>query len=388
MKELIKKYDDKLVAQGLCSQGDPVLGGIDADIVWNREAPEIQVLEEIIAGLNINSILFSKPAEPYFSILNYLGKRAIAEKTIIKPEDAETRTFLHDIPVAETFTARPIIEHLKKRKSVLIPDHGIVTYGTVSPEQAFVTYSSVCFSGYVKFFTDYICGPRLRSATSAIVEKGLDTYERFLNAIPQSPAMKKGPFLTGEDVFDAIIESGKLTIESRMVDSFFGNISYKLGETIYISQTASSLDELEGCIDPCPIDNSSTNAITASSEFTAHKSIYSLTGNSSILHGHPKFSVIISMICHEDDCANRGKCHIKCSKKRFIEDIPIVAGEVGTGPTGLCNTLPPALTGRGAIVYGHGLFTVGKKDFTDAFQALVDVERLCFNAYKKMISGR
>ena len=75
--------------------------------------------------------------------------------------------------------------------------------------------------------------------------------------------------------------------------------------------------------------------------------------------------------------------------------IPIVPGEVGTGPFGLCNTLPPALTattgdakghGRGAIVYGHGLFTLGAVDFRDAFQALMDVEHFCRAEYFRRVA--
>ena len=84
------------------------------------------------------------------------------------------------------------------------------------------------------------------------------------------------------------------------------------------------------------------------------------------------------MDCTDLDCVNRGRCHIKCSAKRAIADIPIVPGEVGTGPTGLCNTLPPAIQNkRGVIVWGHGLFTVASKDFNEAFKHLLEIENMC-----------
>ena len=173
-----------------------------------------------------------------------------------------------------------------------------------------------------------------------------------------------------------------------MVDSFFGNISYKLNDTIYISQTGSSLDELAGYIDPCPIDNSATVAITASSEFKAHKSIYELTDCSAILHGHPKFSVILSMICDKSECKSRGKCHVHCPEQRFVAGIPIVPGEVGTGPSGLCNTLPPAMRNhKGVIVYGHGLFTRGNHDFIDAFKTLMTTEKECLELYNQLVDS-
>ena len=154
MEKLVKKYADKLVAHGLCDEGVPLVGGLDAELVWNKGDPACSVLEEVINGLNINSILFAPPAEPYFSIINYLAQN-LHTNSAIHPQDTETRTFLHDIPVSGVFAPEPITDALKKRKSIVIPGHGIVTFGTVSPEQAFVTYSSVCFSLFVKFFTDY-----------------------------------------------------------------------------------------------------------------------------------------------------------------------------------------------------------------------------------------
>jgi len=385
MEELVKKYANKLYAHRLCSKDAPVIGGIDAETVWNRDAEEIPVLEKIIKNLNINSILFSRPEEPFFSILNYLSKIAENQNYTIRPQDTESRTFLHDIPVARNFDPEIITAILKKRKSAVIPGYGIIATGTVSPEQAFVTFSSVCFSLYVKLLSDYanslIMNTKTDQEHKKIAGYAVNRYSAFMENISSLPKMKKGPFHTPEATESAMIETGKLTIESGMVDSFFGNISYRLGDTIYISQTGSSLDELEGCIDPCPIDNSTSNAVTASSEFSAHKSVYQTTDKRAILHGHPKYSVITSMLCDRFDCKERGMCHIKCKETRSIKDIQIVPGEVGTGPTGLCNTLPPALTARGAIVYGHGLFTTGAEDFTDAFKSLIDIEKMCLERY-------
>ncbi|MCK7471005.1 MAG: hypothetical protein MZU95_09615 [Desulfomicrobium escambiense] len=53
----------------------------------------------------------------------------------------------------------------------------------------------------------------------------------------------------------------------------------KEGLLIYISQTGSSLDELQGRIDCTTMDGSSTCEITSSSELCAHVRIYELTGD-------------------------------------------------------------------------------------------------------------
>lgn len=389
MDKLTLKYSKKLVSAGLCRDGEPLFGTFDDEVTWNSDRPERETLDTIIRGMNINSILFSDTAEPYRSIINYLAQTALNGEGFIRPDDTETRTFLHDIPVAGSFHAGEIIKSLKKRKGVIIPGRGIVTYGTVSPEQAFVFFSSICFSCYVKFMTDYYYHKKgllsMAGDAEGIYKSAAAAYEKSLLNASGLPQIK-APFRSSEDVIAAITETGKLTIESKMVDSFFGNISVKYGSRIFISQTGSSMDELTGCIDPCPLDNSTTNAITSSSEFSAHRGVYEITDKKAILHGHPRYSVIMSMLCDKMDCINRGKCHLKCSAGRMIGDIPVITGEIGTGPNGISRTLPPAMSGRGAIVFGHGLFVSGNDDFTDAFFSLIDIEKMCFKKYIEAVN--
>lgn len=383
MEKLIDKYAQKLVSSGLAEEGFPLIGELDDELIWNRKDPLCGLLREVIEGLNINSLLFCVPAEPYRSIINYLANQV---DQAIYPMDCETRTFLHDLPIIKKLDVSLIIENLKKRKSVIIRDIGVITFGTVSPEQTYITFSSVCFACFVKFYSDYLSDSKkfkINQEQRAVFEKSLP----FLDEIPENlPLLAEGPFVNKEDVLHAISEVGRMTVNCRLVDSFFGNVSFRWKGTIYISQTGSSLDELNGQIDPIPIDGSSCSGITSSSELSAHRKILEIDENNVVLHGHPKFSVIISMDCDEI-CLNWiGKCHISCPKKRFVNDIPIVSGEVGTGKYGLCNTLPSAIKRhRGAIVYGHGLFTTGKNDFRLAFKNLIEIERMCKNEFFKRL---
>ena len=387
MLKLLNKYAEKLVAHGLCSSGAPLVGGINDTIIWNREDPWAEELEKTIGGLNINSIIFARPVEPFFSILNYHCRRSDTE---FIPEDTETRTFLHSIPVARSMAATEIVPLLQKRKGCVVEGYGIIAFGTVSPEQAFVVFSSIIFSAFVKFFVDYAYSLHARIPDVEAGKMMLDVLAAYKKFLPDNTEadLEPGVFLEDDEIVQAMVHAGQATVDARMVDSFFGNISYFANDTVYISQTGSSMDELEGCIDACPLDDSASTGITASSELVAHRDIYLGGDNRAILHGHPKFSVIMSMLCFEEECENRGKCHIKCDKERFVGDIPVIPGEVGTGSRGLSNTLPPAVRGRrGAIVYGHGVFTVDKKDFRDSFSNLSDIEKLCREAYLKIISG-
>lgn len=376
MEELVKKYAGKLITAGLVE--NPLVCGLDDKLVWNRNDEDIPVLEQVLEGMNINSLVCARPAEPYVTIFRFLISRY---PETITPGDCETRTFLHDIPVIKEFTSASILIHLRKRKSVVVASHNsirLISFGGVSPEQAFVSFSSVCFSGFVLFFADYLADCR----QGLVTEQQQHAFDKVITLLEPprktAPVLATGPFSSERQIYKAITQAGRFTVEYGLVDSYFGNISYRFDQIIYISQTGSSLDELAGCIDPCPMDDSSCAGITASSELVAHDEIYKNTDHHAILHGHPKFAVILSMDCSDFACVNRGRCHIKCTEKRSVGDIPIVPGEVGTGPTGLCNTLPPAIQNkRGVIVWGHGLFTVAGVDFNEAFKHLLEIENMC-----------
>lgn len=401
MEKTLGKFADKLINAKLGARSgpcEPLMGGLDDRIVWNRKADETGILEDVFKGLHINSLAFLRPVEPYGSLISFLAENALLQGQPISPKDCETRTFLHDLPVIDEFCPEKIIRILKNKKTVIVAPQkngskatgpAVIAHGTVSPEQGFVTVSSVCFACFVKFFTDYL--EALQKGIATDRDHALfDTVIPYLDPVQKNmPALMKGPFQNEAAVYSAVIEAGLKTVEYGLVDSYFGNVSCLWNNTLYISQTGSSLDELSGCIDPVPLDGSTSAGITASSELSAHMETILRTGAKTILHGHPKFSVILSMDCdplEKESCRFSDQCHIKCPKKRFVCGTPIVPGEVGTGPLGLCNTLPPALeTKDSAVVYGHGVFSIGKNDFSEAFANLLSVEHACRRYYFEKI---
>ena len=385
MEDLVKKYTEKLYIHGITPENAPVFGALETDVFWNREYENLDVLQKIFDSLNINTLLFSELAEPYKTIVDYLAKTSDGP---IVPQDSETRTFLHDLPVAKDFSAASIVPLLKDRKSAIIPGHGIITFGMVSPEQAFVHLSSVCFSCFVKFFADFL-NHKKKNKTTKEEEKAFETAASALSTIPSEfDPLIKGPYKNSKEVYTAVAEAGKLTVDYKLVDSYFGNVSCKHDNVLYISQTTSSLDELDGMIDPCPLDYTTCAGVTASTELPAHMIIVKQEPEiHTILHGHPKFSVIMSIDCDAEGCEFEGLCYKSCPHTRWIEDIPIVPGESGTGKFGLVNTMPPAVKGRkAAIVYGHGVFSTGKVDFNESFANLLYTETLCKNEFFRRVN--
>jgi len=377
MMDQVHKYHAKLVGQGLVDGQGPVeLYGLDDEIYTNREAvPE--AVTTLFSRLNINSLIIARPNQVQWSIIQELSR---LNQVLICPCDCESLTFIHDIPLVERLEASAVARALNRRKGCIVKDVGIVTTGSVSLEQAFISFSSICFATFVKFFADCLNGltgfgtrpePRSLDILFSIMEqcRPLEGANTLSRDIPR-----------GEDaILASLDQAGKIVVDRRLVDSFFGNISYRDAGTVYISQTGSSLDELPGHIDRVPLDGSSTCELTASSELLAHVRVYERTGDTAILHGHPRFSVIMSM--HGEP--------LGFDEKRFVADVPVVAGEVGAGRHGLVHTLPAAMEQtHAAIVHGHGTFTSSPAAVCEAFDALSAIEQLCYACYRSLVASR
>ncbi len=386
MDALISRFAARLERAGLCLPGAALVAGLDEELCFSRQDPATDTLAEVVDLLGVSCLILAPPAEPYRTILEFLASR---EAPAIRPRDCETRTFFHDIPVVAKPSAEAMAQALLRRKGAYVPGLGILAHGALSPEQAFITISSVAFAGFVKFFSDHLANARL-GRLDAAARTAFAAAAAALPAAPPKhpPALARGPFANRAETLDAMAEAGRATVALGLVDSVFGNISYNQSGELAISQTGSALDELEGAVDFCPLDGSSCVGLTASSEFSAHAALARLDGRKAILHGHPKFAVIMSMDCTETACPAQDACHVACPLARCVGDVPIVPGEVGAGPRGLVHTMPPALVGRrGVIVLGHGVFTAGREDFNEALAALCAIEGLCRERYFQAVAG-
>jgi ribulose-5-phosphate 4-epimerase/fuculose-1-phosphate aldolase len=387
MHDQIAKYTSKLISEGSSQSGQIAFAAQD-DIIISDGDPFLAALSKrVLTRLNCLALAAAAPSLPFAEFL--IQRTARLEKSIV-PRDTETRTFLHDIPILRkdelgSDPAATIAALLGNRKGIVVEGIGIIATGALTVEQAYINWSSVFHSTYIKYLEDLL--------EHGFVLPGEDVsfslFKRELLVPLSSDGLefRQGPFPEKNIILEEIARVGWYTVQRRLVDSFFGNISYSNGNLIYISQTASSLDELSGCIDPVPFENSSTVGITASSELVAHRSIFESTGCRAILHGHPRFAVVMSMICDEKESCHLTDCWKECSKVRFLGDTPVVAGEIGAG--GIAKNVPPVIGRSGAaIVYGHGVFSIGMTDFREAFQRLVDVENWCRTEYFRRLDEK
>jgi ribulose-5-phosphate 4-epimerase/fuculose-1-phosphate aldolase len=376
MLDQIDSFLRKLLAHGLVSNpAEAQLYALDDEIYTNRDTVPDEVIS-LFDALNISSLIIARPEPLRWAIISELLR---SQADIISPSDSESLTFIHDIPVVRSFQAGRVAWALSRRKGCIVEGLGIITTGAVSLEQAFIAFSSICFATFVKYFSDVLNGltghaPRPSAEEIAACRGYLSSISlkaEGINLSPQTPMGEMG-------IISAMDAAGKAMVSAGLVDSFFGNISLKEGLLIYISQTGSSLDELQGRIDCTTMDGSSTCEITSSSELCAHVRIYELTSTRVIIHGHPRFSVIMSMMGGPLDF----------DQKRHVGGVPVVAGEVGAGARGLMHTLPEAMmAGHAAIVAGHGTFACSDTSFREAFERLAAVEQMCLGMYRTALKA-
>lgn len=379
MREEIAKYTGRLLSDRSSEPGGFAFLAQDDRLIATGDPGLARLGERVLSRLSCVGLLVARPSLPFAEYL--AGRAPLAESAVI-PRDTETRTFLHDIPFLRrgelgTDPAPALARILSARKGVIAEGVGILAVGPVTVEQAYIHYSSVFHAVFVKYLQDLLAeGFRLPGE-----EEGFSDFsDRWLRPPTcDGLSFRAGPLADPGEILEEIAAVGRYTVERGLVDSYFGNISCLAGGVIYISQTAASLDSLRGCIDPVPLGATSTAGITASSELPAHRRIYETSRARTVLHGHPRFSVVMSLFCEEPSCPVKD-CWKECEKVRFLGETPIVAGEIGAG--GLAKRVPPVVASHGkAIVYGHGVFTAGERDFAEPFRAMVDVENRCREEY-------
>ncbi len=161
---------------------------------------------------------------------------------------------------------------------------------------------------------------------------------------------------------------GKKLAQSGLVSSRFGNISVRTEKGLLIKRSGAMLDSLEEDdlievgLTPSPGD------VEASSETSSHRAIYLATDARAIIHAHPHFAIVESLLCED------GIEPLDSEGISFLGAIPIVEGRPGSGE--LFESLTRAFaTGRvkGVVNRGHGSFAAGR-DLADCFNTTAMIE--------------
>lgn len=368
MQQTLEQYANLLLNERSAASGRVALAALN-DATYKYGPDDLASLaQQILTKLGCTSII---AAEPYSPFPQLLIDRSPESCRSLSPRDSESKAFLHDIPIIRqssepSTTVKHVCESLSQHKGCFLDGVGIISKGTLTVEQAYINWSSLYHAAIIKYFEDLLLNGTQNQSETAVAGAYLhDLYE-----LPDPvSSFQCQAARTDQKLRDEMVVTGKRTVELGLVDSFFGNISFALNSTLSISQTAARLDQLEEQIDSVTLDGRSTIGITASSELPAHKAIIEATGVRCILHGHPRFSVIMSYFA-------TGESYGKGIDG--IAGIPVVDGEGGVGGMAASVSNALKLTGEPAvIVRGHGVFSISKTSFSQALSAMIKVERIC-----------
>lgn len=167
-----------------------------------------------------------------------------------------------------------------------------------------------------------------------------------------------------------IAKFGKKLVERGLIESHFGNMSMRAGSRMLITKSGSPLDEIsEDSVVEVDIDKPSSLDSIASSESPIHRAIYKSTSALAIIHAHPHFAVIESLLGHD-------KIIPPDSEGQYIlHEIPVVRGSFGTKELAK-NTSGALKDHKGVIVFAHGTFAAGKT-LEEAYVVTALIEHSC-----------
>ncbi|MGP8330177.1 MAG: aldolase, partial [Methanosarcinaceae archaeon] len=176
-------------------------------------------------------------------------------------------------------------------------------------------------------------------------------------------------------MWQEISNIGKKLVNHGLVESHFGNISVRIGNKMLITRSGSALDELtKNSVVEVEIEGTSGLDLIASSETIVHREIYKNTSALAIIHAHCQFAVTESLLSDFDYIVP-----VDSEGQYFLHEIPIVKGGIGT--TKLAENTACALAEhKGAIIYSHGTFAVGKI-LDEAYVVTTQIEHSCAVKY-------
>lgn len=165
---------------------------------------------------------------------------------------------------------------------------------------------------------------------------------------------------------------GRKLVDHGLVESNFGNISVRAGDRMLITRSGTALDEIiEDNVVEVDIRDTSSLDIIASSETVVHREIYRKTSALAIIHAHCPYSVVESLLAGSGEAI----VPVDSEGQYFLGDIPVVGG--GIGSRELAENLADSLSShRGAIVFSHGTFAVGRA-LGEAYIVTTQLEHSC-----------
>lgn len=177
-------------------------------------------------------------------------------------------------------------------------------------------------------------------------------------------------------------EIGRDIFLRGLISSHAGNMSARVGDHIYITKRASMLGMLrEKDIIELDFNQDNSNVPTASTELIVHTAIYKNTSALAIVHAHPPYATLLSML--EDEIFP-----LDSEGSYFFKKIPVVTPVKTIGSPEAAKLVSEQLQEyKIVLIRGHGSFARGDT-LEEAFMYTTSLESAAFFLYHLRNAGK
>jgi L-fuculose-phosphate aldolase len=180
-----------------------------------------------------------------------------------------------------------------------------------------------------------------------------------------------------ESVFASFGDIGRDLFLRGLVSSHAGNMSVRNGQRILITRTKSMLGRLmaDDIVDVDAVGTGPEDG-RASSELIVHRAVYRATRAGAIVHAHPPYATLLSMLRDE-------LCPVDSEGCYLLENVPVVSvgKTITVGLPESARAVSEALRKhRVVMLQGHGSFAIGET-LEDAYMLTSSLEASSFYLY-------
>lgn len=156
-----------------------------------------------------------------------------------------------------------------------------------------------------------------------------------------------------------------------VVSSHGGNMSVRMGDRILITRRGSMIGRLEERdLIEIGLDENDSNVTLASTEIGVHRAIYQSTAALAIIHTHPPYGIVQSLV--KDEIVP-----IDSEGSYLLHKVPVVHTELTAGSKEVAALLPQWLAEYDLVMLrGHGPFAIGNL-LEEAYQLTSVFEMTC-----------
>jgi L-fuculose-phosphate aldolase len=184
-----------------------------------------------------------------------------------------------------------------------------------------------------------------------------------------------------ESTFAMFRDIGRDLFLRGLISSHAGNISLRIGQKICITRRGSMLGRImENDLVEVDLSQPDSRVLRASSEIVVHSAIYRNTSALAVVHAHPPYATLLSMLSDE-------LIPVDSEGSYLFKKVPVVSAEKTVGSQESAELVSEALKDYKIVMLrGHGSFARGDM-LEDAYMLTSSLEASAFYIHH-MRSGK